>query len=384
VVLVWLNKIEVCSFAFREAILTVKLELSSDNRVFTPAVHLECCFGEDESTGIRNTVVLRIVECTRDTGNTTRCGVGVSCCAVVEETRCINDRCVSGSVVQLSGRTECADGVGESIDGISVVEWLSTEGSAQDFSVNEGITVADVGIRLNNPDKFFAWVVEIEFNLVGGRSDGFFTSVLKLFDEVFVWVLCHTSAFIGIKENVINVEGCSNKRLAVSIGDLLVVGSTCGDFLNGPEAFIERTKFKVNLNFVILKSDEWKGKSWVAAVPELKRNVKCCFGKCVAWCADGFGDVSSTAGSCDISKGRVGKVCKLCGVSDHLVVAIFLFTGKSELVPDVHPITILAIDALAPDFNLNHLDELFTWAVKPTGVNITTGNVLVDFRKCNL
>ena len=52
VVLVWLDNIEVGAFTFRESVLSVKLELSGDDRVLTPAVHVECGFSEDESTGI--------------------------------------------------------------------------------------------------------------------------------------------------------------------------------------------------------------------------------------------------------------------------------------------------------------------------------------------
>jgi hypothetical protein len=56
VVLVRLNKVEVGSFALREAVLSVKLELSSDNRVFSPAVHVECSLGKNEDTSISKTV----------------------------------------------------------------------------------------------------------------------------------------------------------------------------------------------------------------------------------------------------------------------------------------------------------------------------------------
>jgi hypothetical protein len=37
-----------------------------------------------------------------------------------------------------------------------------------------------------------------------------------------------------------------------------------------------------------------------------------------------------------------------------------LLLGKSELVPDVHPVTVLAVDALATNLNLNRLDKLLT------------------------
>jgi len=54
VVLVRLNNIEVRPFTFREAVLAVKLELSSDHRVLTPAVHIEGSLGQHESAGIGN------------------------------------------------------------------------------------------------------------------------------------------------------------------------------------------------------------------------------------------------------------------------------------------------------------------------------------------
>ena len=58
VVLPRLNEVEVSSFALREAVLAVKLELGSDDWVLTPAVHVERSLGEDESAGIRDTGVL--------------------------------------------------------------------------------------------------------------------------------------------------------------------------------------------------------------------------------------------------------------------------------------------------------------------------------------
>ena len=58
--MVRLNPREVGSFTLREAILAVKLELSGDDRVLTPAVHVKRGFREDESTSIRNSRVLKV------------------------------------------------------------------------------------------------------------------------------------------------------------------------------------------------------------------------------------------------------------------------------------------------------------------------------------
>jgi hypothetical protein len=60
VVLVRLDKVEVSAFTLRETILAVKLELSGDNRVLTPAVEVKRSLREDESTGIRDTRVLEV------------------------------------------------------------------------------------------------------------------------------------------------------------------------------------------------------------------------------------------------------------------------------------------------------------------------------------
>tara|TARA_B100000900_G_scaffold15556_1_gene12332 strand:- start:358 stop:609 length:252 start_codon:yes stop_codon:yes gene_type:complete len=80
-------------------------------------------------------------------------------------------------------------------------------------------------IRLNNPDKFLARVVEVKLDFVGRRTDGFITSELKLLNEILVWVLCHTSALIGIKEHIVDVERSGNKGLSVSVSDLAAVGT---------------------------------------------------------------------------------------------------------------------------------------------------------------
>ena len=50
-----LNKVEISSLTFREAILAVKLELGGDNRVLSPTVHGQGRLSKNESAGIRDT-----------------------------------------------------------------------------------------------------------------------------------------------------------------------------------------------------------------------------------------------------------------------------------------------------------------------------------------
>jgi hypothetical protein len=62
VVLVRLDEVEVSSFTLREAILAVKLELSGDDGVHTPAVEVERSLGKNEGACVRYTrVLVRVV-----------------------------------------------------------------------------------------------------------------------------------------------------------------------------------------------------------------------------------------------------------------------------------------------------------------------------------
>jgi hypothetical protein len=51
-------------------------------------------------------------------------------------------------------------------------------------------------------------MVEVEANIVRILEDRFITGELELFNEVFVGELSETAAFISVKEDVINPEGC--------------------------------------------------------------------------------------------------------------------------------------------------------------------------------
>jgi hypothetical protein len=135
VVLVRLDKVEVCTFTLGEAILTIKLELTSDNRVLTPAMHVDGCLGKNECTGIRDT---RVHEFIASIGCEIRVGVlSIGFAPVITRSACKIDgtsivehividvglSCLSNSI----GSTEGMDGVGKNVNSISVVERLCTK-----------------------------------------------------------------------------------------------------------------------------------------------------------------------------------------------------------------------------------------------------------------
>jgi hypothetical protein len=225
-------------------------------------------------------------------------------------------------------------------------------------------------IGLDDPDKLLNRVVKVELDLVAGRTDGLITSELELSNQVLVRVLGHSAALVSVKEHVVDVEGSSDNGLIVCNGGR--DGAASGVLVGGnrrtrvarksgdsPQALINRTDVKVNLDLVVLKSNQRKGKTRVGAKPELKRNVKSCLRKSVTRSANLTRSQGVTR-AINIGERRIGDEGKLSGVTNHLEVAALLLGSHGKLVPDVHPITILAIDALATNLDLNLSDELLT------------------------
>ena len=404
VVLVRLDEVEVSSFTLREAILAVKLELSGDDGVHTPAVKGERSLGKNESAGIRYT---RVSEGSRLIGVGSKVGLiitsaicanslallppvsigDIDSASLSKETRAIDEGASSLGNSILS--TKSMDSVGKSIDGISVVKGLSTEEPVQKLVAVERRAVVNVLIGLDNPDELLNGVVKVELDLVGRRADRLITSELKLLDKVLMGVLSHTSALISVQEDVVDVERGSDERLVVGGVDTATVGRVAGAAAEGadsPQALINGTNIEVNLDLVVLKSDEGEGKTGVTAVPELEGNIEGSLGESIAGSANLTRGVS-LAGTIDGIERGVSDEGQLSGVANHGKVTGLLVNGKSKVVPDVHPVTILAVNALTTDLNLNLRNQLLTGEVEPTGINtVLVGALhrLVDLGESNL
>jgi len=260
VVLEGLDDVEVRAFAFREAVLAVQLELGSHHGVLTPAVHVDGSLSKHEGASIRD-IRARLtsssvggkhagispITLTKVDGAS---GVGgeIDGTGHLEETRAVDEGIGSRG---LGGSTESVDGVGKSIDGISVVEGLSTEGLVEGGGSVQRGAVVHVGIGLDNPDQLLAGVVEVELDLVGRRTNRLISSELELLNQVFVGVLGELSALVSVQEDVVDVEGGGHEGLLVSSGDGL--GALGGSQrLDGPEALTNGAEINVNLDFVIL------------------------------------------------------------------------------------------------------------------------------------
>ena len=166
VVLERLDNIEVGAFAFREAVLAVELELGSDHGVLAPAVEVKGSLREHEGAGIRHkgalvggtTLVLESVVGVSTSGPGGTVSGGVDGTSHLEEARGVDE---ARGTRHFLGATESVDGVGESIDGVSVVEGLGTEGAVEEATGIERRAVVNVGVGLHDPDQFLAGMVKI-------------------------------------------------------------------------------------------------------------------------------------------------------------------------------------------------------------------------------
>lgn len=240
-----------------------------------------------------------------------------------------------------------------------------------------------MSIFLDHPHKLFAGMVEVELELVGGGTNGLVTRELELLNEVLVGVLGHSAALIGIKEDVVHVEGSRHEGLVVC-GRCFKATSSSGwnKSGNSPEALVKRAELKVDLDLVVLESNEGEGESRVAAEPELERHVEGGLREGVTGLAHlAHGAALRGAGTSNLGELGVSHVGELGGLANHLVVATLLLGGHRELVPDVHPVTELAVNTLATNLNLHHAHELLAGVVQPAGV---CGIALLHLREGHL
>jgi hypothetical protein len=172
------------------------------------------------------------------------------------------------------------------------------------------------------------------------------------------------------------------------IGDSTTVARQGGD---SPQALVNRADVKVDLDLVVLESDQRQRKTGVGAKPKLERDVKCGLRKSVSGCAHLTGSHGITR-TINLRERGISDEGKLSGVTDHLEVAALLLGSHGQLVPDVHPVTILAVNSLATNLNLNLSNELLTGEIQPTSINTgsnasgerSDAHELVNLRKGHL
>ena len=312
VMLVRLDCIEVRSFALTETVLPVKLEFGSHDWVLSPAMHVKRCLREHEGTRVRHeTLVSHRAEWrARRWVPAIRVGAflvhvvrlhkgglaGVARAArapprIVRRDRArtrVHEEPADHEFSRARGvrSREGVVGVGESVNAIGIIPWLDSQRFVEGLASLVLFAAVHKSIFLNGKDELLAWMVEVELDFVARRSHRFKSRELKLLDEVFMRVLRHAAALVGVEEHVVNVERGSNKRFGVSAHSGLVASAvvprSAVEVVDSPQDAVQTIELNVNLHLVVLEGDERKRKTRVTAEPELQWHVKSGLRKCAA------------------------------------------------------------------------------------------------------
>jgi len=228
--------------------------------------------------------------------------------------------------------------------------------------VDDGIIARHVRVTLDDPDKLLARVVEVQLQLVGRRGDRLLTSILEDVDQILVRDLGELAALISVEVDVIDIERRSGKAaLADTVADRVRVRGV----RVVPAQVVKGVELEVDAHLVILEGDQRQSQTRVAAEPELQRDVE---GVHRGARGDDLGGERLTTVAIVVARraALVEEVRELGHVADHLGIASLLTRLLGELVPDVKPITVVLVDALATNLDLDVVDEVVTDPVEPT------------------
>ena len=200
-------------------------------------------------------------------------------------------------------------------------------------------------------------MVKVQLYLVGRARDGLRTSVLDLLDEVLVALLGEAAALLRVEVHVVNIQRGSGQGLGISRERRANARLRIG-------AVLPRLEVHIDADLVILERNQGNRKTRVAAEPELQRDVERLVGRSLAGDARD-GGLRRGAGGIERNTSRALHQGEVVGVADERVKGLHRAGLRRELGPDLHPVTILAVNALTTDFNLNLLDEAVADVVEP-------------------
>ena len=273
-----------------------------------------------------------------------------------------HDRIVTGHAL------DTGDAVPRLEDGtvppVGVVEGLlALEG------LDHGIIARHKGITLDHPDELLARVVEVQLDLVGGRGDGLSTRELQLLDQVLVRDRGEAAALIRVEVDVIDIQrGRDQARGGDTVADL-VGGGTAVSIVEAQ--VVEGLEFQVDLDLVVLEGNQGQSKTRVAAEPELQRNVQRVFRGTRGDLVGGVG-LAGSAIAIAVLTALDDQVHQLGNVANHVGIPSLLTRLLGQLVPDLEPITIVLVDLLTANLEIDVVDQVVTDPVEPTELGTRT------------
>ncbi len=228
--------------------------------------------------------------------------------------------------------------------------------------VHDGVIARHVAVALHHPHQLLTGVVEVQLDLVGGGSDGLTASELQHINQVLVGHLGELAALIGIQVDVVHIQRRSHQALGVhAVADGVGVGQGGGVV---PAQVAQVVELQVDAHLVVLQSNQGQSQTRVAAEPELQRDIQGILGCALAHRLQGVG-LAAHAVAVAVDAALLDHVGQLGHIAHHLGVTGLLAGLLGQLIPDVQPVTIVLVDALATDLNLHGLDQVVAHPVQP-------------------
>jgi len=221
---------------------------------------------------------------------------------------------------------------------------------------------ADERVALDNPDKLLARVVEVQLQLVGRGRDGLAARELQHIDQVLVGDLGELAALIRVEVDVVNVQrGGDQVGRGDAVADDVDVRVLGRNVELQVAQVVER---QVHAHLVVLQRNQGQRQTRVAAEPELHGHVQRVLGAAVADLVGRVG-LARRAVIIAVLATLDDQVRQVGHVAHHLGIARLLARLLGELVPDVQPLSIVLVNALTADLELNLLDEVVADPVEP-------------------
>ena len=159
------------------------------------------------------------------------------------------------------------------------------------------------------------------------------------------------AALVRVEVDVVDVEGRGREvRVVDAVADRVEVGRDLRRDV--PAEIADVVELEVDADLVVLERDQRERQARVAVEPELERDVERVLRRAVE---DLRGGVRLAAGAVIVAALAAldEEVRQLRHVAHHLRVAGLLARLLRELIPDVEPLAIVLVDALAADLELD-------------------------------
>ena len=230
--------------------------------------------------------------------------------------------------------------------------------------VDHVVVARHVGVALYHPHQLLARVVEVQLQLVGGGVDGLGTSELQHLDQVLMGHLGELTTLVRVQVDVVHIQRAGHQVGGVhAVADAVhVVGGGVGGIV--PHQVLDVVELQVDTHLVVLEGDQRQSQTRVAAEPELQRDVQGVLGGTGQQVA---GHVGLTAGAVVVARLTTldDQVRQLGHVTHHLGVPSLLSRLLGQLIPNLQPVTVVLVDALSTDLELNPVNQVVAHPVQP-------------------